>query len=119
MTRFYTAAVAVCLGTTPQLAADENKDFDLKTWTTNEALERYRTDLLAAHQLCNVEASRRALTTDKAQTCSENFLELKLSFLPGASRERYHRLSPSTRKLANEKGYAAYRAWLYRHRSLD
>lgn len=88
---------------------------DDTTWTNSVEMEDYRMSLYRAHRECASSAVAMMLSYDVVKACSENFLKLKLSFLRGATLERYLRASPPTRAVANEKGYAAYRAWLHRH----
>ena len=50
--------------------------------------------------------------------CGEVYLELKLTFLRGVTRERYRSMAPKTRAIAHDMSYAAYRAWLHRQTTM-
>lgn len=106
--------MALFLGTPLQLFAEELPDFDFRNWTTGEDLEAYRSELYSLHQECAASASQRRLSGGEADMCVEIYLELKLSFLHGVTRERYKTMPALTRAKAHDMSYAAYRAWLHR-----
>ncbi len=81
-----------------------------------EAMEEYRGKLYAAYSTCTFAAERRMLSLSEVDICMLTFLKLKLSFLNGVTADRYVNMTPTTRAVANRKGYDAYRAW--RHRQI-
>jgi hypothetical protein len=103
-------------GLTGPLAAYDGADLSRPHWTDMQELEAYRDELYGFHRRCQESATQHVLEIDDAILCARVFLALKLSFLDGSSLARYEGLSAPTRAMANEKGYAAYLAWL--HRSL-
>ncbi|MCG6883334.1 MAG: hypothetical protein LJE62_06225 [Silicimonas sp.] len=109
-----TLATLVLLAIPLQAPAESRPDFDMKNWTVGQDIEGYRAALFAAHQLCSQAAVERPLSGGEIQACGDVYLDLKLSFLQGVTRERYLAMRPKTRAMANDKGYAAYRAWLHR-----
>ena len=80
---------------------------------TRAEMERYRQSIYPQFMACSDLAAIQILSAQQGSACSELLLRLKLSFLPGVTLERYHQMKPKTRAIANEKGYAAYRAWLF------
>ncbi len=46
-----------------------------------------------------------------ARLCSDIYLRLKLSFLPGLGIEEFRALDAETRRHANAAGYAAFLRW--------
>ena len=79
-----------------------------------ELMEQYRKALYQRHQECSSEAITRLLSQVESVTCGSALLLLKLSFLDGVSHERYLRMPPKTKAVANRKGYDAYLAWQHR-----
>ena len=74
----------------------------------------YRNALFRNLRACSTAAAQSFLAPGEAAFCSNIYLKLKLSFLNGVTVARYAQMSEKTRAVANEKGYAAYRAWLHR-----
>lgn len=107
-------ATAIVLVAPVRGTAEELADFDFKTRTTGEELEIYRTDLYSIHQACAAAALQRPMSIKEAELCGEVFLELKLTFLNGVTRERYRAMPARTWVKAHDMSYAAYRACLHR-----
>ncbi len=79
-----------------------------------EVSELSRMELFAIHDGCSQAARRSVLSPGEAALCARAFLELKLSFLPGMTLDRYESLAAAERVSANRAGYAAFRDWVDR-----
>jgi hypothetical protein len=75
-------------------------------------IEAFRHMLFRRHVVCNDAALRGEMPHVLARACAQNFLALKLSFVPGATLERFGGLQPEERAQVNAAGYAGFRAWL-------
>ena len=84
-------------------------------WSDVAAMKTYRDALFSHYSICSNEALDRMISPGEVKICSDLYLALKLSFLNGVTIERYRGMSPVTKRVAQQKGYAAFRAWRHRH----
>ena len=85
-------------------------------WEDVTAMADYRSDLYAAFLNCSDAAAARILSQGEVTACNRLYLALKLSYLNGVTLDRYDAMPAKTKGIAQEKGYAAFRAW--RHRQM-
>lgn len=67
---------------------------------------------LRFYLVCARLSDERLLSFGEAATCSQVFMRIKLSFLPGVTLEEFQHMPPKTKSAANIEGYLKYRAWL-------
>lgn len=108
----YVLAVVVCIGALAASAAEIESD--RPHWKDHDAMESYRASLFGMYKICSSAASDRMLSPGEAQSCSEIYMALKMSFLKGVTIDRYMGMSPPTKRKAHDMGYAALRAWRHR-----
>ena len=70
---------------------------------------------LKAYEACERVARARMLGASEARRCSESYLDLKLSFLPGVTRADYRRMDVAEAAAANLEGYLAFSDWRRRN----
>ena len=109
---FYLALLTLLSGP-PAIAQDDTR-IHMQDLTLEPAIEAERRTLHAAYQECAAAALTEFLGAADAALCSEIFLRLKLTFLPGTTLETFLTRSAATRAKGNQMGYAAYLAWLVR-----
>ena len=87
---------------------------DRPHFTDREALDIYRSVLFDEYLLCSENATKQILSRNEVEACSDLYLAIKLSFLDGVTMDRYFDMPPKTKAVANDKGYASFRAWVHR-----
>lgn len=115
MIRLFGVLAALLLAIPLEASASERALPERPHFTNSVGLEEYRRALYRKYATCSEAAATRELSRSEVAHCVNIYLSLKLSFLHGVSLERYHQMPVKTKIVANEKGYAAFRAWLHRN----
>ena len=68
-------------------------------------------NLLTSYELCSESAEFRVLSRAEAESCSEDYLKLKLSFLPGVELDQFRSLPAAEQWEIQQRAYFALLEW--------